>query len=212
MNSAVKLCYEFSQSVPCCLCPGDDAASEIPSSPGDGVHEVSSLKTTPSSANYSVSQKKKKKVNDFLERKQALLGPCIPPKGKQTEQVCALHFLFNCTILFPLRTWIGGWKKQRVLQSCVCWVGALHCWGSALEASQTDQLQINLYPLQAYLAPAPHRLCSTLFSPNCFNLSIYFFQAVQLRMRFPWHSSVTASWWLCATRGHAVLCVCLKPF
>lgn len=158
------------------------------------------------------SPRKKKKVNDFLERKQALLGPCIPPKGKQTEQVCALHFLFNCTILFPLRTWIGGWKKQRVLQSCVCWVGALHCWGSALEASQTDQLQINLYPLQAYLAPAPHRLCSTLFSPNCFNLSIYFFQAVQLRMRFPWHSSVTASWWLCATRGHAVLCVCLKPF
>lgn len=160
----------------------------------------------------SLPEKKKKKVNDFLERKQALLGPCIPPKGKQTEQVCALHFLFNCTILFPLRTWIGGWKKQRVLQSCVCWVGALHCWGSALEASQTDQLQINLYPLQAYLAPAPHRLCSTLFSPNCFNLSIYFFQAVQLRMRFPWHSSVTASWWLCATRGHAVLCVCLKPF
>lgn len=158
------------------------------------------------------SPRKKKKVNDFLERKQALLGPSIPPKGKQTEQVCALHFLFNCTILFPLRTWIGGWKKQRVLQSCVCWVGALHCWGSALEASQTDQLQINLYPLQAYLAPAPHRLCSTLFSPNCFNLSIYFFQAVQLRMRFPWHSSVTASWWLCATRGHAVLCVCLKPF
>lgn len=119
VNSAVKLCYEFSQSVPCCLCPGDDAASEIPSSPGEGVHEVSSLKTTPSSANYSVSQKKKKKVNDFLERKQALLGPCIPPKGKQTEQVCALHFLFNCTILFPLRTWIGGWKKQRVLQSCL---------------------------------------------------------------------------------------------
>lgn len=174
------------------LFPGDDADSEIPSSSGEGIHQVSSLKTTPSSANYTVSQKKKKKGNDFFERKQALLDPYIPPKRKQTEQVCASHFPFNCTILFPLRTWIGGWKKQRVLQSCVCWVGALHCHGSALQVSQTDQLQINPYPLQAYLAPAPHRLCSTLFSPNYFNLGIYFFQAVQLRMRFLWRGSVAA--------------------
>lgn len=80
----------------------------------------------------------------------------------QKEQVCALQFSFNSTILFPLRTWIGYWKSSKTYKAVFVKHQHYTATVAALEVSQTDQLQINLYTLQVYLAAALWGLCSTL--------------------------------------------------